>query len=148
MPITRSGSGTLAASRVMGIEEVLLARTASWGITLARPGKHLLLTSSFSVTASTANCAERASSRTPAFEPRQGRLRVLRLQLALANRLVQLGADAGQPFLHQFGTDVDQHDMESALRPCLGDSRAHLPGPHDRQHLDVHDFTPPEEARR
>ena len=62
MPITRSGRETLAAMRVIGIEEVLVASTADSGISRASSAKTFLFTSSFSVTASTANWASRASA--------------------------------------------------------------------------------------
>ena len=67
IPITRSGFWTLAAMRVMGIDEVLEARTAFCGMVLARLAKTFFFTSSFSVTASTAYWAARASSVVPAF---------------------------------------------------------------------------------
>ena len=61
MPMTRSGRSTLAAMRVMGIEEVLVARIASGRSERARSWKTFFFTDSFSVTASTANSAWDAS---------------------------------------------------------------------------------------
>jgi len=97
MPITRSGSGTLAASRVMGIEEVLLARTASWGIT-CQAGKHLLL--DLFVLGDRLDRELRGTRvvQNAGLEPRQGRLRVLRLQLALPTALSSWARMPASPF--------------------------------------------------
>src|SRR3989442_1317312 len=67
IPMTRSGAGTLAAIRATEMEEGFVARTASCGSALARAANTFFFTSSFSVTASTANSAPRASSTAPAF---------------------------------------------------------------------------------
>ena len=65
MPMTRSGRSTPAAMRVIGMEDVFVARIAPGCIARDRLSKTFLLTVSFSVTASTANCALRASSYEP-----------------------------------------------------------------------------------
>src|SRR5437868_7053677 len=61
MPITRSGRSTLAAIRVIGIEEVFVARIASGRSARARSWNTFFFTDSLSVTASTANSACAAS---------------------------------------------------------------------------------------
>src|SRR5207245_10622933 len=73
-----------------------------------------------------------------ALGARGRRRRLVRLQLALAPRPVELAADSGQARLHEIRVHVQQHHREAALRGHLRDARAHLSCAHHRQRLHVH----------
>jgi len=148
MPITRSGAGTLAASRVMGIEEVLLARTASCGITLARLEKTFFFTSSFSVTASTANCAERASSRAPGLSRARAACASSAFSLPLPTALSSCVRMPASPFCTSSGLTSIKMTWSPLCAPAWAIPAPICPAPTTASVFTSTIFTPKEEARR
>ena len=80
-------------------------------------------------------CLRRLLRRRGAPEPGGRCLRLVRLELPLADRAVELPADPRQRLAHQLGVQIDQHHRKPALGGDLGDSGPHLPRSDDRQRL-------------
>src|SRR5207237_9387810 len=86
--------------------------------------------------------ARRVGTARARLETSDRRLRIFRLELALADRLVELRADAREALLHQLRVHVDENDVDAVLRGHLRDAGAHLSGTHHRQGLHVHAALP------
>ena len=129
MPMKRSGRSVIAASRVIEIEEVLLAMIASGFRLGTRPAKILRLSSSFSLAASiTSSQSPNCSIALAGRDPTQRRDLSLFAQDPLADLPAEEIVDPADRGVERRPGDVRQPDLVARLSRHLRDAATHLPG--------------------
>ncbi len=140
MPITLPGRRVTAASSVIEMEEVFVARMQSAGAFSSIVRKIVSLTGCCSVAASI------DESRLPhsGFEVRgdgdvlQGGALLIFGERPLLDLPVEVGGDRPERFLQEVLPYVHQNDREAILRKHMGDAVPHRSGTHDRDSRDGH----------
>ena len=141
MPMKRSGRSVEAASRVIEIDEVLVARMASGFSEAHRSVKILRLTSSFSVAVSiTRSQSAKASYFSAGLMRASALLRSSSLIAFLPTCRAMLPLMVAMPALMRSGETSLSITGIARERADMGDAVAHLPGADD---ADILEYSPP-----